>query len=79
MAEELAPGEVSDPVRGVGGYRVLVLHEREPGSLAPFEEVRSQVRAEYLRSLGERSLRDYLEALRESAAIEIRESEFGVP
>lgn len=78
-AEQLAPGEVSDPIRGAGGFHVLVLRARMPGELAPFEEVREQVRAEYLRSLGERALRQTLEELRARASIAVDEPRMGTP
>jgi hypothetical protein len=78
-AGRLAAGEVSDPLRGVGGYHVLVLRSRQPGEMAPFETVRTQVRAEYLRSLGERALRRTLEELRAEAAIAVDEAQLAAP
>jgi len=70
-AERLAVGEVSEPVRGVGGYHVLALRGRLPGRIPPFESVREQVRAEYLRSLGEEALRRTLVELRDDAEIAV--------
>jgi len=72
-AERLAPGETSDPVRGAAGYAVLRLRERLPGALPPFEEVREQVRAEYLREVGERALAEYLRELRANAEVSVRD------
>lgn len=66
----LAPGEVGDPVRGAAGYTVVRLRDRAGGETAPFEEVRDQVRAEWLRMQGEKALGDYLEALRAQGAVE---------
>ena len=43
-------------MRGSAGYFVLVLRERRAEEAAPFERVRAQVRAEYLRSRGETAL-----------------------
>lgn len=63
-AAALSPGEVSDPVRGGAGYYVMKLEDRVGGGVAPFEEVRDEVRAEWLRTQGERALGDYLEELR---------------
>jgi len=68
-AETLAPGETSDPVRGAAGYLVLRLVRREPGAVPPFEAIRAQVRAELLRTTGERALSDYLATLRADADI----------
>ena len=66
----LEPGAVSDPVRGSVGYTVLRLRERQGGETAPFEEVRDQVRAEWLRVQGEKALSVYLEQLRADGAVE---------
>ena len=74
-ALELEVEEVSEPVRGSAGYNVLRLRDRVAGEVAPFEEVREQVRAELLRRRGEEALGDYLEDLRASAAIRMLEPE----
>ena len=74
-ALELEVGEVSEPVRGSAGYQVLRLRERAAGKLAPFAEVREQVRAELLRRRGEQALGDDLGDLRASAEIRVREPE----
>jgi hypothetical protein len=78
-ASELAVGEVSAPVRGSAGYFVLVLRERLAEEPAPFESLREQVRAEYLRSRGETALTDYLAELREAAEIRILDPELAAP
>ncbi len=70
-ATELRPGEVSDPTRGSAGYYVLALRDRLDGEVAAFEQVRSQVRAEYLRSRGEEALRSYLSDLRDGSEIRV--------
>jgi hypothetical protein len=78
-ASELAVGEVSAPVRGSAGYYVLVLRERLAEQTAPFESLREQVRAEYLRSRGETALSDYLAGLRDSAEIRVLDPELAAP
>lgn len=70
-ASDLAPGEVSDPVRGSAGYYVIALRERAPMELPPFEEIREQVRTEYLRSRGDAALRAYVAELREGADVRV--------
>jgi parvulin-like peptidyl-prolyl isomerase len=72
-------GQVAGPVRGSAGYFVLVLRERLAEQPAPFESLREQVRAEYLRSRGEAALRDYLADLQESAEIRILDPELAAP
>jgi len=70
--DRLHPGEVSDPVRGSAGYFVIALRTRTPAEPIPFERARDSVRAEYLRSRGERALARYLAQLRASAEVHAR-------
>jgi hypothetical protein len=70
---ELEQGEVSDPVRSSGGYRVLVLLEREPLQVPSFQEVEPYVVAEARRRSGDLALRAYLDELRGRAEIELSE------
>lgn len=65
----LEPGQVSAPVRSGTGLHVLVLEEREPPRTPPFEEVREQVRAEWVRRADDRALERYLALLREQAHV----------
>jgi parvulin-like peptidyl-prolyl isomerase len=78
-ALRLSAGEVSDPIRAVGGYHVLLLRERSDGEVPAFEQIRELVRAEYLRSLGERALRDTLRELREDATLVLDERQLEAP
>ena len=78
-ASELEVGQVAGPVRGSAGYFVLLLRERLAEQPAPFEALREQVRAEYLRSRGENALRDYLVGLQENAEIRILDAELAAP
>ena len=70
---ELAPGEISAPVRSGMGLHVFQLIEREEARVPPFEAVAEQVRAEWVRRAGDRALRGYLDDLRESARVETLE------
>jgi parvulin-like peptidyl-prolyl isomerase len=74
-AMALEPGALSDPVRGGDGYYVLRLRERAPGEVLPFEEVRTRVRSETLRTRGERTLRAYVEDLRASGDVRVLDPE----
>jgi parvulin-like peptidyl-prolyl isomerase len=78
-ASQLAPGGIAGPVRASAGYLVLVLRERRPAETPPFEAVREQVRAEYLRSQGEEALRSYLKELRDDAEIRVLDAELAAP
>lgn len=68
---DLAPGGVSDPVRGSGGQRVLVLVDREEGYVPPLDEIQREVEAEWVRRAGEDALRRYLDELRERADLRV--------
>jgi hypothetical protein len=73
-AFELEPGVVGEPSRGSDGYYVFRVRERTAGEVAPFDEVRAEVRSELLRSRGDQALRDYLRELRESGDVRILET-----
>jgi parvulin-like peptidyl-prolyl isomerase len=77
--ERLGVGEVSDPVRGSSGYFVIALRARNPAEPIPFAEARDSVRAEYLRSEGERALARYLAKLRAAADVRTRASDGAAP
>ena len=51
-------GEVSEPVRTPAGWHVIQLREITPGTERPFEEVRSELEAEYLANERERVFSD---------------------
>jgi parvulin-like peptidyl-prolyl isomerase len=70
----LAPGQISDPIRAAGGYHVLELLERSADDQPPLAEVEEQVRVELRRRAGDAALRTYLDDLRRSADVEVREA-----
>ena len=72
-AAALAVGEVSDPQRTAGGYRVVQLVERAPGFAPPLAEIEDEVRAELRRRAGDRALREYLAGLRGEADVRVRD------
>jgi parvulin-like peptidyl-prolyl isomerase len=74
VAQALAPGAVSDPVRSNAGYHVLRLVEREPGAVPPLAEIRDEVRSELRRRSGDQALRDYLSSLRERAEVRVTDA-----
>jgi parvulin-like peptidyl-prolyl isomerase len=59
----LAPGEVSDPVRGAEGWHVLKLIERRPAGLRPLEEVRPAIVEALRRQAAQDRERAYLAQL----------------
>lgn len=67
----LAPGEVTDPVRANGGYRVLRVVARAPPVTPELAEVEPAVRAEVKRRAVDAALRAYIEDLRRRAEIDV--------
>lgn len=70
-AGELELGEVSAPLPSAGGYTLLRVIERVPGTTPAFREIEAEVRARLLREREERALRAYLEELRGDAEIRV--------
>lgn len=68
-ALELSPGGVSEPARSGAGYHVLRLVERRPASMPRFEDVRAEVRADFVRRAADRRLRQRLDELRQEARV----------
>jgi len=68
-ALSLDVGAVSEPVHSSSGFHVLQAVEREPDTVPPLGEIKSEVIAEFRRRAGERALRAYLDDLRGRAQI----------
>ncbi len=71
-ALELEVGAVGEPVRSGTGIHVLRVVDREAPRVPPFEELREQVQAEWVRRAGDRALRSYLDDLRARAEVVVR-------
>ena len=67
----LAPGEVSEPVRSAAGLHVIQVVERQADYTPPFDDVRTEVVAEFHRRAGDRALRAYLDELRTRADVRV--------
>ena len=68
---ELAPGEISEPVRSGMGVHLLRLIDATPATQPSFEEIEPQIRSEWVRRAGDRALRDYLDQLRADGDVQI--------
>ena len=69
----LPAGGLGEPVRSGTGYHVFQVVAREEQRVPPLEEIREQVRAEYVRRAGDLALRSYLDQLRGDAEVVVRD------
>jgi parvulin-like peptidyl-prolyl isomerase len=68
-AEELEVGEISEPIQSGVGLHLLQKIEATPSINPAFDEIRSQVRNEWVRRAGDRALRVYLDQLRAESQV----------
>jgi len=69
----LQPGEVSDPIPTAdGAYQILRVVEKKPASIAPYEEVKENLRARLTRERMDKEYTAYIERLRKPAIIEVK-------
>ncbi len=80
----LQPGDISDPIPTAdGAYQILRLVEKNPASVAPYEEVKENLRARLTRERMDKEYAAYIERLRQPANIEVKireaQTEVAVP
>jgi len=71
-AAGLRPGEISDPVPGPDGLRILKLVERSEGGVIPFDEVKADIRKRLADARGTEAYDKFIEGLRQAAVVDIR-------
>tara|TARA_Y100000813_G_C24151452_1_gene347384 strand:+ start:682 stop:1536 length:855 start_codon:yes stop_codon:yes gene_type:complete len=64
LARNLEAGSFSEPVAVSGGYKIIYLFEKELIEPPSFRSIEDSVRAEYSKRMDDKSLRDYLENLK---------------
>ena len=64
LARNLEAGSFSEPVPVSGGYKIIYLFEKELIEPPSFRSIEDSVRAEYSKRMDDKSLRDYLENLK---------------
>jgi parvulin-like peptidyl-prolyl isomerase len=65
----MKPGDISPPLQAPAGYHILRLVELQSEEVQPYEAVRQEVRAEYVRRGRDEALQHYLDGLRQKATI----------
>lgn len=68
----LQVGEVSGIIRTDFGFHLIKLLDRKGGNSSPFEEVKEKVWQDYYEAEMQRSLRQFINTLKEKAVIEIK-------
>jgi len=68
----LQSGQYTDPILTRQGYIILKVVQHTPGGPRPFKEVQDQVEQDYYMSRMEPAIRDYLNRMRDEAAIFIK-------
>ena len=80
---ELAPGEISEPIRVTGGYRVVQLVRSHDSPPPAFEDVKDTVGALLSRRRQAKAVERYVAELRDAASVRIDESllapDFAIP
>lgn len=72
-------GEVSDPVRSVGGFHIMRVLDRAEAYVPPFEEIKDAVRRRNLEEKRAEAVREYIEDLRGRVDIRITPGATAVP
>jgi PPIC-type PPIASE domain len=70
MLQAQPAGFISTPINQGKHYQILWLQEKELGKSPALEDVREQVEAELVRRRGDKSLRDYLQWLKQRADVQ---------
>lgn len=71
VASTLEIGEVSDPIRGAGGYRVVRLVARAEGGPRPASEIAEAVRSLWRREARRERVSRYVRELRDGARVDV--------
>ena len=64
LARNLEAGSFTEPIAVSGGYKIIYLFEKELIEPPSFRTIEDSVRAEYSKRMDDKSLRDYLETLK---------------
>jgi peptidyl-prolyl cis-trans isomerase SurA len=72
VAFALKEGEVGDPIRTKFGWHVIKVEERRSVGVKSFDEMKDELRDKMLMSQLEKYTEDYVQELRQGAAVEIK-------
>ena len=64
VAQNMKPGEFTDPKRVINGYKILFLIDRVDAPIPEFSSIKDQVRSEFMKRRDDLALRNYLDDLK---------------
>ena len=64
IAQNMKPGEFTEPKRGINGYKILFLIDRVDAPIPEFSSIKDQVRSEFMKRRDDLALRNYLDDLK---------------
>ena len=64
VAQNMKPGEFTEPKRVINGYKILFLIDRVDAPIPEFSSIKDQVRSEFMKRRDDLALRNYLDDLK---------------
>ena len=64
VAQNLKPGEFTEPKKVINGYKILFLIDRVDAPIPEFSSIKEQVRSEFMKRRDDLALRNYLDDLK---------------
>ena len=64
VAQNLKPGEFTEPKKVINGYKILFLIDRVDAPIPEFSSIKDQVRSEFMKRRDDLALRNYLDDLK---------------
>jgi peptidyl-prolyl cis-trans isomerase SurA len=71
VAFGLAVGAVSDPIAVEGGYRILRVTAKTPGSVVPYETAKAQIQDKMMMARFQKAYDSYMEGIRKEATVNL--------
>jgi peptidyl-prolyl cis-trans isomerase SurA len=70
--QDLAPGQMSEPVASPLGMHIIRVDERKPAQYRPYEEVQEDIRSAVFQQKSEDAYQAWIKDLKDQSYIEVR-------